>query len=134
MTTPSPLSPLPSPLEKGGVRGRALYCQRTNTHCRSTFNATLCKPMTENKRSPSRARQLTAVSAVLVGLGSLGTFPSPTAAAQKVQVRLGPIAHVSADRPGVPHAEPHLAIHPVDPDRLLAGAIVMPHGEVSVIE
>ena len=28
----------------------------------------------------------------------------------------------------------HLAIHPVDPKRVLAGAIVMPHGEVSVIE
>lgn len=90
--------------------------------------------MTENKSGPSQARQLTAVSAVLVGLGSLGTSPSPIAAAQNVQVRLGPIAHVSADRPGVPHAEPHLAIHPVDPDRLLAGAIVMPHGQVSVIE
>lgn len=88
----------------------------------------------ENKRSPSRARQVTAVSAVLVGLGSLGTSASATAGAQDVQIRLGPIAHVSADRPDVPHAEPHLAIHPVDPNRLLAGAIVMPDGEVSVIE
>ena len=92
--------------------------------------------MTENKRSTSLARQLTAASAVLVGLGLLGTSPSPSpiAAAQNVQVRLGPIAHVSADRPDVPHAEPHLAIHPVDPNQLLAGAIVMPDGEVSVIE
>lgn len=87
--------------------------------------------MTRNQYTPSHSQRY-AVAAVLVGLGPLGT--SSTATAQQVQLRLAPITHVSADRPNVPHAEPHLAIHPTDPNQLLAGAIVMPDGEASVIE
>ena len=86
--------------------------------------------MQKRERHLSHDKRCVVLVSIVLWLGAVGVHPVSAVA----QVRLGQVVHVSADRPDVPHAESHLAIHPSDPSLMLAGAIVMPDGEPSVVE
>lgn len=61
----------------------------------------------------------------LTALGAMALFSSATTA-QETRVVVGPVTWVSASRPATPFIEPHLAIDPTNPNRLVATAVGYP--------
>lgn len=61
-----------------------------------------------------------ALHAFAAGAGEAGAAPPRIVAGEPVCV--------SGDRPGVPHVEPFLAVHPADPDLLFGAAVTWPDG------
>ena len=62
----------------------------------------------------------------LLSIGLAGPFEEIEGQTSSPDLRIGQDVHVSAPAATVPHIEPHLAIHPSDPERLVVAARVVP--------